>query len=157
MARPIRQRFSRPPVTRRSWCALLAAGAVLSACDSPPDDSPQRRTEERLVGTWLREYREDATSVRRVLVLGADGHFRELALARTPDAAIEHAHSGDWIFDGTNLKRHYRQVDGEVPARPFIPFATLEVRFATRDEFVGIDNVHRREVRYRRVADGTLP
>jgi len=109
------------------------------------------------VGTWLREYEEDATRVRRVLVLGADGHFREMANVRTPGAVVEHVHSGNWVFDGTNLKRHYTEMDGKRPARPVIPFATFEVRFDAPGEFVGVDNVHRREVHYRRVMDGTVP
>jgi hypothetical protein len=157
MPRSVRHRPLGPVLGRRSVCALLAAGAALAACGNPPDDSPERRTEERLVGTWLREYEEDTTRVRRVLVLGADGHFRELASIHTADAVFQHVHSGDWIFDGTNLKRHYTQIDGKRPARPMIPFATFEVRFPAPGEFVGVDNVHRREVRYRRVTDGTLP
>ncbi|MDB5880297.1 MAG: hypothetical protein JWP43_175 [Ramlibacter sp.] len=157
MPRDARHLPSWPLVGRRSACAWLAAGAVLAACGNPPDDSPQRRTEERLVGTWLREYEENATRVRRVLVLDADGHFRELASVQTGDAVIQHVHSGDWIFDGTNLKRHYTQIDGERPARPVIPFATFEVRFPAPGEFVGVDNIHRREVRYRRVTEGTVP
>jgi hypothetical protein len=157
MPRFPRQRLCRPLFGRRTGCALLAAGALLAACGNPPDDSPQRRIEERLVGTWLREYREGSTDVRRVLVLGADGHFRELASVHAGEAVIEHVHAGDWIFDGTNLKRHYTEIDGQRPARPVIPFATVQLQFPTPDEFVGVDNVHRREVRYRRVTDGTLP
>ena len=157
MARPARQRLSRPRFAGRSAGALLAASALLCACGSPPDDSPQRRIEERLVGTWLREYRDDATNVRRVLVLGADGHFRELATVDAGAAVSEHVHSGDWTFDGTNLKRRYTQMDGKQPSAPVVPFATFELQFPTPDEFVGVDNVHRREVRYRRVMDGTLP
>ena len=108
-------------------------------------------------GTWLREYQDGATQVRRVLVLGADGHFREVASVHSGNAVYEHAHAGNWIFDGTNLKRHYTEVDGERPARPLIPFATFQIRFSTPDEFVGVDNIHGREVRYRRVMDETLP
>lgn len=157
MPRPVRPRSSRPLNAARGLLGFAAA-ALLCSCGSPPDDSPQRRTEERLVGTWLREYGDETASVRRVLVLGADGHFRELASVHTAgDAVVEHVHSGDWIYDGTNLKRHYTQMDGKRPARPVIPFATFEVRFPARDEFVGVDNVRRREIRYRRVTDGTLP
>src|SRR3954463_533962 len=104
MAPPIRQSLTRRLALRLSVCNLLGVTVSLEGCESPPDDSPERRTEERLVGTWLREYQEDGTRVRRVLVLGPDGHFRELASIRNGDAAIQHIHSGDWIFDGTNLK-----------------------------------------------------
>jgi hypothetical protein len=156
MPRPVRPSSCWPSGAGRRF-AVLAAAALLGSCGSPPDDSPQRRTEERLVGTWLREYADGTATVRRVLVLGADGHFRELSLVRTGQAAITHAHSGDWLFDGTNLKRHYTQVDGEKPARPMIPFVTFEVRFSEPNEFVGVDNVRRREIHYRRVSEGTLP
>jgi hypothetical protein len=38
-----------------------------------------------------------------------------------------------------------------------MPYATFELKFPSRNEFVGIDRVRRREVQYRRVADGTTP
>ena len=139
------------------WLAVLAA-VWLCACTQPPDDSPDRLVEQRLVGTWLREYQEDATRVRRVLVLEQDGSFREMA-AVLPGAgpAIQHSHAGEWLFDGTNLKRRYTRLDGQAPAAPIVPFATFELKFQSPDEFLGIDNVHRRQVQYRRVTDGTLP
>jgi hypothetical protein len=147
-----------PGTLRQCAFALITAVVLLGACGNPPDDSPQRRTEERLVGTWLREYRDEATTVRRILVLEPDGHFRELAAASAAGAGVtEYEHAGEWTFDGTNLKRRYTRMDGKLPSAPTVPFATFELRFASRDEFVGVDNVHRREVRYRRVTDGTLP
>jgi hypothetical protein len=48
-------------------------------------------------------------------------------------------------------------VDGRQPVAPMVPFATFELRFPSRNEFIGVDNVRQREVRYRRVAEGTLP
>jgi hypothetical protein len=138
--------------------ALLAACILACACGSPPDDSPQQQTRDRLVGTWLREYQDHMTVVRRVLVLDADGRFSERVVAGGDGPRIaEHEHAGEWRFDGTNLKRRYTKMDGKQPAAPIVPFATLELRFASRDEFVGIDNVHGRQVRYRRVLEGTLP
>lgn len=96
--------------------------------------------------------------VRRVLVLQPGGQFQELARAAAtgPDAA-EHSHIGEWLFDGTNLKRRYTLMDGRQPSAPMVPYATFEIRFASRNEFIGLDRVHKREVRYRRVDDGTLP
>jgi hypothetical protein len=132
--------------SRRSWVAVLAAGLLACACSGPPDDSPEHRIEERLVGTWLRDYEEAGTRVRRVLVLDAAGHFEEMVTVSQPGAAaVKFAHAGEWLFDGTNLKR------------PTVPFATFELRFESPKEFVGVDNVHKRQVRYRRVAEGTLP
>jgi hypothetical protein len=139
------------------WAAMLAA-ACLCSCIQPPDDTPDRLVAERLVGTWLREYEEDATRVRRILVLESDGRFRELAtVSAVAGPATQHSHSGEWRFDGTNLKRRYTRMDGRQPAAPIVPFATFELKFQSPDEFLGVDNVHRRQVRYRRVMDGTLP
>ena len=136
----------------------VAAGVLAGACSEPPDDSPQQQMQERLVGTWLREYQEDAIQVRRVLVLASDGRFRESAAVTNAGAPLaEHAHAGVWRFDGTNLKRRYTQTDGRKPAAPMVPFATFEIRFQSPDEFVGLDHVRRRQLRYRRVAEGTAP
>ena len=139
------------------WPPLLAA-VLACACGSPPDDSPAQQAQERLVGTWLREYKDDSASVRRVLVLAPDGSFREMAsVSGTGIPLAEHVHLGAWHFDGTNLKRRYTQMDGKQPSAPIVPFATFEVRFQSRDEFIGVDNVHRRQVHYRRVGEGTTP
>jgi hypothetical protein len=48
-------------------------------------------------------------------------------------------------------------MDGEQPSAPTVPFATFEIKFPSRNEFIGIDRVHRREVAYRRVPEGTQP
>ena len=141
---------------RHGLAGLVAI--VAAACTHPPEETPQQQVEERLVGTWLREYDEDATRVRRVLVLESDRSFREMAVVRDAGAPVaEHEHAGEWRYDGTNLKRRYNRVDGQKPSAPIVPFATFELKFQSPDEFLGIDHVHRRQVRYRRVGDGTLP
>jgi hypothetical protein len=145
---------------RRILAALMLAAAGLAGCGDPPDDSPRHQISERLAGTWLREYDEDGTRVRRVLVLRPDGTFLELSVVTPAQAqapVAKNEHEGEWSFDGTNLKRHYTRVNGEPPSRLRPPFATFELRFESRDEFVGVDNVHRRRVVYRRVGEGTLP
>jgi hypothetical protein len=144
-------------VTRREWvCAVL--GGVLAGCDSPADESPAQVMRQQLVGTWLREYEEDGIPIRRVLVLESGGRFTEKSRrADSAAAEVQHSHSGDWLFDGTNLKRRYTSVDGRQPAAPVAPFATFELKFLSRKEFVGVDRVRAREVRYRRVEEGTQP
>jgi hypothetical protein len=143
---------------RRVLAGLLLLAAALAGCGDPPDDSPRHQIAERLVGTWLREYDEEGIRVRRILVLRADGTFRELSVVSQARGAVaENEHEGDWSFDGTNLKRHYTRVNGEPPSRLRPPFATFELRFESPNEFVGVDNVHRRRVLYRRVGEGTLP
>ncbi|ABE44655.1 hypothetical protein Bpro_2739 [Polaromonas sp. JS666] len=138
-------------------CAVLTLGA-LAACNGPPDDSHTEDVQLQLTGTWLRDCEENDTRVRRVLVLGQDGHFGEMSKATQRDGVlVEHHHAGEWHFDGTNLKRRYTSIDGQKPSAPKFPYAAFEVRFESRNEFIGTDNIRKRQVRYRRVADGTLP
>jgi hypothetical protein len=106
----------------------------------------------------LREYQDQDTVVRRVLVLEPGGSFREKSAVIDGGTAVAgHEHEGEWLFDGTNLKRHYRRMDGRPPSAPVVPFATFAVRFPSHNEFVGVDNVHKIEVHYQRVAEGTEP
>jgi hypothetical protein len=147
-----------PRLSRCLWVGTLVAAAFGSGCDSPPDDSAAQEVREKLVGTWLRDYEEDGIKVRRVLVLEPGGHFRESSRVTEPGTAQDsHLHAGEWLFDGTNLKRRYTSVDGKLPAAPAMPYATFELEFPSRNEFVGIDRVRGRKVTYARVADGTQP
>lgn len=145
------------PFARRSAAVALAA-VLCVACDGRSDDPLVEQVQDRLVGTWLREYREDAVTVRRVLVLERAGSFRERSTVTQAGAhPVQHRHEGEWLFDGMNLKRRYTLVDGRLPAAPMVPFATLQLKFPSRHEFIGIDNVRHRAVRYERVAEGTEP
>ena len=152
--------FQQPVIAlrRRQTCAVVLLVA-LSGCDNPPEDSAARDVQRRLVGTWLREYEEQGTRVRRVLVLLPDGRFHEASHITPPDglAAQDAQGSGEWVFDGTNLKRRYLVLNGKPAGHPRMPYATFALRFPSRTEFVGVDHVRRREVRYARVPDGTLP
>ena len=148
-----------PIASVRPLAVLTALVAALAGgCGAAPDDSPTEQVQERLVGTWLREYQDEATVVRRILVLEPGGSFREKSTVTDGGAPVAgHEGEGVWLFDGTNLKRHYRRMDGRAPSAPVVSFATFAVRFSSHNEFIGVDNVHRIEVRYRRVADGTQP
>jgi hypothetical protein len=152
-----------------SVCRCLVSMSLLSlllvACDNGttntsagvPIDSAQQEVSEQLQGTWLREYAESGFRARRILVLEPDSRFREMV--RITDSAgvvTEHAHEGTWLYDGTNLKRKYTSMDGKPPSRLNLPFAAFELRFESRNEFIGIDNVHKNQVRYRRVQPETL-
>jgi hypothetical protein len=155
MAATLAQLLFRQRLRIAAALAALAA-ASLCACGSPPDDSPERQVTERLVGTWLRDYDDAGTHVRRVLELRPDGVFVERSVARGK-ASAENLHEGEWRFDGTNLKRRYTSVNGARPSAPMVPFATFEVRFESQNEFVGLDRVHQRKVVYQRVSEGTRP
>jgi hypothetical protein len=146
--------------------AALALGALLATCDAVrPDaaaDAPAARraenTRELLSGTWLREYTSGDARVRRVLRLQPDGEFRESVRGVDPQGkVVEHVHEGTWLYDGTNLKRKYTLVDGSPPSRLNVPFATFEIAFETRNEFVGVDHIHRNRVVYQRVPEDTRP
>lgn len=142
---------------RRQTIGMLLAG-LLAACDDAPRELSQDSVQDRLPGTWLREFEEKGVRVRRVLVLESDGKFSEMVrINDASGAVIEHHHAGSWFYDGTNLKRKYTRMDGKPTAAPTVPFAAFELKFPSRNEFIGIDNVHRREVRYQRVQSETLP
>ena len=134
--------------------ALL--GALLSGCERTPADTDADNVRERLIGYWLRDYDEGALHVRRVLELRPNGQFVESV--RAVDAqgqATLLANQGEWLFDGSNLKRRYTLLDGKAIRAPFAPFATFEIKFESNREFIGLDHVHKRSVRYLRVSDST--
>lgn len=142
------------PARRASLVSLLAGCALLAGCNQWTEDSPQEDIQQKLVGSWLREYDQEGAHVRRLLVLGPDGQFTESAKVMLGDAVTTHQHAGRWLYDGMNLKRHYTSFDGVQPSSPVLPYATFQVRFESSRELVGTDNVRRREVRYQRVEDG---
>ncbi len=142
---------------RWSGVLLLCVAVLLAGCDANPAETAQQDVEQRLAGTWLRDYEQDGMHVRRVLVLEPGGRFRELVRGEGPQAGAALEHAGEWRFDGTNLKRRYTSIDGKTPSAPTMPYATFALRFESRNAFVGTDNVRKREVHYRRVEEGTLP
>ena len=147
--------------------SLVALSAFLAACDHtvPMTDAsgmPQSNLDhmqELLQGTWLREYGGDnSIEARRLLVLSPDGSFTETV--RITDAAGQvtaQSHAGTWLYDGTNLKRKYTRMNGKPPSRLNLPFATFEIQLESKNEFTGIDHVHRNRIRYRRVSPETVP
>ena len=146
-------------------CGLAIACLSLAACDNTvssdvlgaPTDSAQAAVEQDLQGSWLREYEERGVRARRLLVLDADGSFRESVRVTDPAGAVTaHQHEGTWLYDGTNLKRKYTSMDGKPPSRLNLPFVALELKFESKNEFTGTDRVHKNEVRYRRVQTETL-
>lgn len=148
-----------PPcvLSARRATALVAAGLLLAACDAPLVDGGQD-TEQQLHGTWLRESNDASIHARRILVLQPDGVFHEtVRIVEGTGKATEQEHKGTWIYDGTNLKRKYTLMNGQPPSRLNLPFATFEIRFETRNEFVGVDHIHGNRIRYRRVAPETKP
>jgi hypothetical protein len=142
----------------RILVAVLAflSGILLSACD---DVQARKANEgrERLVGTWLREIEAPIGKARRVLVLNPDGRFAEEFIAHMNDGRTgRETRSGEWTYDGTNLKRRYTHEDGQQLSGNF-NFATFELTKLTASEFEGKNHAQGEEIRYVRVAPGTTP
>lgn len=138
----------------------LALAVLLSAGGRPLPGPAENTgdTEQQLRGSWLREQTDAGVTSRRILTLGPQHVFREQV--RVVDAAggtTEFVHEGHWFYDGTNLKRKYSLFNGQPPSRLNVPFVTFQIQFESRNEFVGIDHVHRNRVRYRRVQPETQP
>ncbi len=134
----------------------MLASFFLAACNNAPADSRADAVQQQLVGSWLREYTQEDARVRRLLVLGEDGLFTEAArVVDATGAVTDYAHAGQWTFDGTNLKRRYTSFNGKQPAAPTLPYVTYQLKFESKYEFIGTDNIRKREVRYSRVAPGT--
>jgi hypothetical protein len=150
----------------RLWLvSLLALAVLLSRCDglapgslSTAPDAASADTVLQLQGTWSREAAGDGMRASRLLTLRPDGSFLETAhVVDAAGVATDFVHEGTWLFDGTNLKRHYTRMNGRPPSRLNLPFATFEIRFESRNQFLGIDRVHGHRVEYRRVASDTQP
>lgn len=140
--------------TRRG---ILLSALCLAGCEQALVDAGDEAVRERLVGHWLRDYDDGTLHIRRLLVLQADGQFRETVRAVDADGkASELANAGEWLFDGTNLKRRYTRLDSKTISAPIAPFATFELKFESSREFIGLDHVHKRSVRYQRVNDDTV-
>lgn len=151
--------FTAHAIARAARCGLAVALALpsllLVACDNPPGDSAADDVQQRLVGSWQRDYDQDGAHVRRLLVLDADGRFSEAARVVAPGGAVtEHLHTGQWLYDGINLKRKYLSADGKPLSRLTLPYATFALKFESNREFVGTDNLRHRQVRYQRVEPG---
>jgi hypothetical protein len=150
--------------------AVLALAALLCGCEGPAPGEPAvatapaaatenpEDTEQKLVGTWLREFNENGIASRRILLLQPDGVFHEsVRIVDASGGVTEQTHEGTWIYDGTNLKRKYTLMNGKSPSRLNLPFATFAIHFETRNEFVGVDHIHGNRIRYQRVGSDTKP
>jgi hypothetical protein len=160
-----RRTFSGPRVAGAialgvAWLAVVFASIDRPLADArdevPAQTLPRPGKDEvadRLPGTWLREHSEQGVQSRRLLRLQPGGEFQEqVRIVNQSGEVSQHEHAGTWLYDGVNLKRKYTLMNGRAPSRLNLPFATFEIRFDSRNEFVGTDHIHRNTVRYRRVA-----
>ena len=137
-------------------CLLLLA-PVVAACT----DADTRRREEiaqRLVGTWLQEIEREGLKIRLVLNLEKGGTFQQAVKAVGPDGSSRtEIIAGDWFFDGETFKRRYLTVNGNRVSG--IQFASYQFVSLTDTELACVDHLveGKREVKFRRVPDGTSP
>ncbi len=155
------------PAQFNPWLPALLALAVLAGTHEAWMPGPetalargdgQEQPAGLLPGTWLREQEGEGVRARRILHLAADGGFQESV--RVTDASgkvTEQLHQGTWLYDGTNLKRKYTLMNGQPPSRLNLPFATFQIEFPSRNEFVGVDHIHGNRIAYRRVDAQTRP
>ncbi len=158
--------MSRASVGKSCALGLLGMAALVCASDSWLDtprpgvvaSGSAEDLAQRLQGSWRRDSSEDGVRSRHLLVLAADGTFREAVRVTGADGVqTRFVHQGTWLFDGTNLKRKYTSMNGKPPSRLNLPFATFQLAFQGRNEFVGIDHIHGNRIRYERVAPGAEP
>ena len=139
------------------FLAALFLSILATACD----DADARRREEmkdRLVGTWLEEAEFEGTKFRSVVSLQKGGAFQQTTQVIQPDGtARSEASTGDWVFDGETFKRRYRTMN-EKQVRGIL-FASYQVISLTDAELACVDHLTegKRDVRFRRVPEGTKP
>jgi hypothetical protein len=133
-----------------------AVMALLCGCGQLVDAAGADEVAQRLQGRWVREQTAEGVRSRRILTLAGDGTFTEtVRVIDATGASREYLHEGTWIYDGTNLKRKYTLMAGKPPSRLNLPFVTFEIAFRSRNEFEGIDHIHRNRIQYHRVQPET--
>ena len=135
----------------------VLVAAIVSGCES----AESARVEDvrgKLVGTWLTEAESGPQKLRRVLALAGDGKFTDHIVIATAGQREERVEfSGEWSYDGANLKRRFLRENGRQYSGSKIRFATFPLVSASSSEFVVDDNIQGAKVAFRRVPDGTAP
>ncbi|WP_422087892.1 hypothetical protein [Variovorax sp.] len=139
---------------------LLVLALLLIAIVSCEKKSPlaEDNIRQKLVGTWLSEIDFEGTKTRAVTKVDQDGAFREIEkFVDSKGEAVEVSYAGEWSFDGTNFKRKYMSKDGRpLPSSKF-EYATYAVSMVGEGEFVGVDKIQQRTVRFARADEGARP
>lgn len=136
--------------------ALLVL-TLLVGCDNE-ESARNEETRSRLVGTWLSESDSAGAKSRRVVSLGQDGKFADRIHTKAADGQSERLdYTGEWSYDGTNLKRRYLQENGRSFAGGKIRYATQPLVSVSASELVTRDTAEGVELVYRRVPEGTQP
>lgn len=133
---------------------LLISTASCGKSGSPAED----RVRQRLVGTWLNDTDEAGVKTRTVIDVAEDGGFHEFEkIVESDGSSKQVSYAGDWSFDGTNFKRKYTSKDGQPLPRSQVGYATYAVNMSRDDEFLGVDNVQQKTVKFSRTGAGMRP
>jgi hypothetical protein len=148
------------PRVRHPWPlhALVFGLSVLAAACNDADRQPREDIAGRLAGTWLEESESDGLKIRRVVALKKSGAFEQATrVLEAGGSTRSETTAGDWHFDGETFKRRYRFVNGKHVSG--IQFASYQVISLTDTELACVDHLTegKRNVRLRRVPDGTMP
>ena len=136
---------------------LVALSAVLTVSCDNTSLKPSNDVRQRLVGRWAEEFSTDGNQIRSIVILSQDGKFLELEKVLGANGSTkQETHAGEWSFDGTNFKRKYTSLNGQPLLNAQFGYTTYEVKLVEKNEFVGVDNVRTREVRFRRT-DANMP
>jgi hypothetical protein len=138
--------------------ALVFGLSVLAAACNDTDPQPREEIASRLAGTWLEESESDGLKIRSVVALKKSGAFEQATRVLGAGGSMRsETTTGDWHFDGETFKRRYRFVDGKQVSG--IQFASYQVISLTDTELACVDHLTegKRNVRFRRVPDGTMP
>lgn len=141
---------------RRMALAILMAGAaspLLSACKDPTLERSTEARRKALIGLWQREFDADYPTIRQTLNLGADGQFLEIAEDEPAGAEPQReVWSGEWTYDGTNLKRRYLRKNGQLLIGATLHYATFTLISVSPEAFVVDDNFVKHLVSFQRLA-----
>lgn len=133
---------------RRELLLWIACAALTASCDGS-SSKPADKVRQQLIGKWLEELSVDGLQTRSIVTLDRDGTFIEIEKSSDASGLIsQQTHGGEWSFDGTNFKRKYTSMNGQPLSNARFGYATYAVKHIAKNEFVGIDNVRKREVRF---------
>ncbi|MEJ8853156.1 hypothetical protein WKW79_01165 [Variovorax robiniae] len=135
--------------------ALLLA--CLAACD-PSRPAATANLRAQLIGTWLSESEEEGIRTCTVLELAEPGEFREIEkIDDGKGSPREVRTSGEWSFDGTNLKRKYTRRQGQPLPMNYFATTGYAIHMTSNDRFVGVDNLRHRSVSFERTSTNVCP
>lgn len=145
----------RVSIHRRELLLWIGSAVLTASCDSSSSKLADK-VRQQLIGRWLEELSVDGLQTRSIVTLDRDGTFVEMEKSSDASGLIsQQTHAGEWSFDGVNFKRKYTSMNGQPLSNARFGYTTYAVKHIAKNEFVGIDNVRKREVRFSQTEAGT--